>query len=697
MTSKLTAEHVARSAIVYVRQSSPGQVQDHPESRRRQYALADVACDLGFHNIETIDQDLGRSGSGFAQRPGFQRMLAQVCAGQVGAVLALEASRLARNDPDWAGLMQIAAISNTMIIDHDGVYDPRAINDRLLLGLKGLMSEFESATLRQRAYEAVRAKAARGELWMHLPVGLVHGDDGGIELDPDIRVQQAVRLLLRKFDELGSSRQVMLWFRQQKIELPRVRRTKRSSPQIEWRLPRYHQVHSIVTNPFYAGAFVFGRSESRTTIVDGKAHKTAGHRKPTDQWQVLIRDHHPGYIDWRQFERNMARISENTFMQPAAGRKAARGGRSLLAGLLRCRRCGYTLVVSYRGMDSKTPSYRCRRAHHDNGAEWCIHFSGRRIEDAISTQILNAVQGEAVQAALQAAREAGQQREQLRTVRALELEQARYEAKLAARRYEQVDPDQRLVAAELEARWNTALQHVAELEQDLQLFDSQRQRCQPIDERKLLALAADLPVLWNDEATDMRLKQRIARILIREVVADVDEGSNEVVLIIHWEGGRHTELRVSKSLSGRTQRCAGEQAEALVRQMASRWSDHAIASTLNRVGYRTGTGQCWNRSRLRALRSRLELPPFDPQRRQDDMLTIRDAANRLGISAASVQRLIERGILPATQIVARAPWRIEADALDSAPVRQAVCALKARPHRPRPENLSNKTLKIPGL
>ncbi len=296
MRAKISAEHLERTALVYVRQSTPSQVRDHRESQRRQYALADVARELGFRRVETIDDDLGISGSGFAERPGFQRLLSTVCAGTVGAVLALEASRLARNDRDWSQLVELGAITKIVLIDHDGIYDPRLVNDRLLLGLKGIMSDFEMATLRQRALEAQRTKAQRGELWMHLPVGLVYGPTGAIELDPDVRVQQAIRLVLQKFDELGSTRQVLLWLRRERISVP-VTRGGKHGRATEWALPNYTRVHAIITNPFLAGVYVYGKSESRTMIVDGRIRRTTGHDLAVDQWQVVIPDHHPGYLD----------------------------------------------------------------------------------------------------------------------------------------------------------------------------------------------------------------------------------------------------------------------------------------------------------------------------------------------------------------------------------------------------------------
>jgi DNA invertase Pin-like site-specific DNA recombinase len=381
MRAKISAEHLDRTALVYVRQSTPAQVREHLESQRRQYALADMARELGFRRVETIDDDLGISGSGFAERPGFQRLLTTVGSGAAGAVLALEASRLARNDRDWSHLVEVGAITKIVLIDYDGIYDPRLINDRLLLGLKGIMSDFEMATLRQRALEAQRAKAQRGELWMHLPVGLVYGPSGTIELDPDVRVQQAIRLVLQKFDELGSTRQVLLWLRRERLSLP-VTRPVQGERETAWLSPNYGRVHGIITNPFLAGAYVYGKSESRTTIVDGRIRRTSGHALGVTQWQVVIPDHHPGYLDWPTYLRHVSMIEANAYMKPGT-RKSARGGRSLLAGLLRCRRCGHTLQISYSGRESASPTFRCLRRHHQTGSAACVSCSGKAVDDAV--------------------------------------------------------------------------------------------------------------------------------------------------------------------------------------------------------------------------------------------------------------------------------------------------------------------------
>lgn len=696
MSEKIRDDHMRRGAVVYVRQSTQTQLIENRESRKRQYALADRARELGFQRVDVIDEDLGRSGSGLVERPGFQRLVAAVCAGEVGAVLCIEASRLARNGRDWHHLIDLCGLVGTLVMDADGVYDPRLSNDRLLLGLKGTMSEFELSLLRQRSFEAIRSKARRGELEFCLPVGLCRTRGGKIELDPDRRIQEAIRLVFRKFDSLGSARQVLLWLRSKKVTLPSATYGDGDRKPV-WRLPGYNTVHAMLTNPLYAGAYAFGRTEDRTRVVDGKARKTRGHEKPRDRWTVLIPDHHPGYVSWSTYERNQVTLAENAHMKKRMARKSGRGGRALLGGLLRCRRCGRMLHVTYGGIGGRVARYQCRGANINHGERGCISIGALRPDQVIAVSLLEVVESKAVEAALQACeRMTIEQADQERAV-ALELEQARYEERLAARRYEGVDPDNRLVAAELETRWNAALAHTREIESLMDQAKGARKPTPAVDRQALLSLATNLPAVWNSDAADMKLKQRIARLLIQEIVADVDEQVSEIVLVIHWVGGRHSELRVPKNKTGHHSRRTGESANDVIRRMAGRWPDEQIAATLNRLRLRTGHDNTWNDLRVRGARERLGIAAYDPAAKRQDVVTLDQAAQRLGVSNVAVRRLIKRKELPATQVATAAPWEIPVAALDTESIRRAVEIIRAGGHASRRRAADARTLRLPGV
>ena len=479
MNPKITADHLERGAVVYVRQSTLGQVAEHKESQRRQYALADTARDFGFNKVTVIDDDLGRSGSGLVVRPGFRKLVACVCGEAVGAVYCVEASRLARNGRDWHHLIDLCALVGTVVVDPDGVYDPRLINDRLLLGLKGTMSEYELSLLRQRGLAARDAKAERGELRFALPPGYCWDELGRIEMVADERIVDAIRVVFRKYRELGSARQVTLWARDADLKLP-VYRQGRLGSRIDWRPVAYHTILKLLQHPIYAGAYVFGRTTTRTRIRDGRAQKTQGHSKPMASWSVLLRDHHPGYISWEEFEENQRMLAENAHMQKRASRKAGRGGRALLTGIARCGRCGRMMRVFYGSAASSSHRYLCRGGTDQSGGRACIGIGGMRVDRAVAAQLIEAVSGHAVEAALRAAEQVTEADAAIRQALIRELEEARYEATLAGRRHEAVDPDKRLVARELEARWNAALENVAEIEGrigDLDRWQRSASRC----------------------------------------------------------------------------------------------------------------------------------------------------------------------------------------------------------------------------
>ena len=696
MSPKISAEHLARCAIVYIRQSTMSQVLGNLESQRRQYALSEAARAAGFAGVTVIDEDLGRSGSGLAVRPGFQRLVAEVCAGAVGAIYCIEASRLARNGRDWHHLIDLCALTGALVVDPDGVYDPRLMNDRLLLGLKGTMSEYELSLLRQRGIAARDAKASRGALRFTLPPGFCWSEDDRIEIDPDERVQGAIRLVFEKFRELGSARQVFLWARTAELQLPVARRNG-AVRRIEWRAPAYHSIVQILHNPIYAGAYAFGRTAARTRVVEGHAVKTSGHYKTMADWNVLILDNHQGYIDWARFEENQRVFEENAHMKRRAARKAGRGGRALLTGMVRCGRCGRMMRVFYGMRSGHAHRYQCRGDEAHAGSGLCIGIGGVSVDRAIAAQLLEAVSERAVDGAILAAEHGARAAEAVRRAVDQELEEARYAASLAERRYEHVDPAKRHVARALEERWNTALEHVAALEARIARLDAEAASRPTVDRDALLGLARDLPRAWAAAGTDARAKQRLVRLLIEEVVIDLDDAAHEAAVAIHWIGGRHTEIRVARRRTGRYPENHSPSAVDVIRKLGGQWSDRDLAVTMNRMRCKTEDGETWTTIRASQLRERLGIPAFDPDADRPKTISIDATAQRLGICVGSVHKLIRSGALPATQLMPSAPWQVPVEALESEAVRIGIQEIVARRPRAALDSNEKSALRLPGF
>lgn len=662
-----------RKALVYVRQSTPAQVLTCQESQRRQYELVEEARRYGFHAIEVIDDDLGRSASGRVERPGFERLVACLCSGEVGAVLCLEASRLARNGRDWHHLLELCGLVGARVIDLEGVYDPCRPNDRLLLGMKGNISAFELDVLRVRLLEAARAKARRGELRLSVPVGYLWDRTFGLGFDPNRRLQDAIRLIFARFRQLGSARQVLLSLTADRLQFPRPAPGE-TSAMWDWVPIRYRNVIAVLKNPFYAGVYVYGKSERRTTLVDGRARTTYGHDKPRDAWEVMIQNHHEGYIEWAEFERNQHQLAANNYGH-AGGAKSSRGGRALLAGLLSCGRCGRRLKVNYRGRQPGQPIYRCDPPNLQLGLPRCQSFGGARVDDAIAAELLRAVEPLAVEAALDAERRVREREDERRRIMELELQQARYEAGLAERRYTACDPDHRLIAARLEQAWEAALRRAQACQARLDAAPAPMPTAVHPD---FSSLAGDLHRAWNAPGVTMRTRQRLLRVLVTDIIADVDESTREILLTIHWRGGQHSSLRVQKPKTGEHRRRAPDEAVAVLRRMAGRWNDEAIAATLNRMGFRTGQGNTWNASRVRSLRAIQNIRAYRSAGPDGQWLTLTEAAKQRGVSHHAIRRLIKEGLLAAEQVVPGAPYQIRACDLKD----EAISRSLARTHRP---------------
>jgi DNA invertase Pin-like site-specific DNA recombinase len=657
MSDKIKPHHIERKAILYVRQSSTFQVQNNLESQKLQYAMRDRLCNLGWCDIEVIDEDLGRSASGTVTRVGFERMVAEVCLGQVGAVAAREVSRFARNSREWQKLVEVCRVVDTLLIDQEMVYTPRQSNDRLLLGLKGSLNEYELDLLRQRSVEARREKAKRGELIVASPAGYIKGEDR-LEKDPDLRVQERVLLVFSKFVELGSARQTLLWFLEHGLQVP----VSAPRDQVVWRRPRYTNIYAMLTNPAYAGAYAYGRTEHSVQYEQGEPRRRS-RRKPRPQWWALIRDTHEGYINWKQFEEIQRMMTNNAHLGDRSG--TVKRGLALLTGLLRCRRCGRRLMVAYTGNGPFVLRYVCRRSALDNGEPPCITFAGLGLDEAVSREIMTVLEPAAIDAAVLAAEQETLQEEEIISALKRELEAARYTARRAERQYEATDPENRLVASELERRWNDALQKVQQL--DMRIEETIRGRQEvPATKEEFATLAGDLQAVWSHPETDARLKKRIVRTLIEEVMVDLDAEAGEIVAVVHWKGGVHTELHIPRRRRGYSRAHTPPEIVDAVRVLVRICSDDTIAGALSRSGLVTGMGNRWTRERVTSLRSHHGIPPYSAERRKaEGWLTLTEAANHLQISGITLRLAIERGEIEAEHPLASGPWVINRRALET--------------------------------
>jgi DNA invertase Pin-like site-specific DNA recombinase len=654
--TKITAEHLAHSAFVYIRQSTPDQLVHNQESRRRQYELADRARQLGWARVEVIDDDLGRSGGGIT-RPGFERLLAAICEGRVGAVLAIEASRLARNGRDWHTLIEFCGLVGTIIVDEDGIYDPRHPNDRLLLGMKGTMSELELSLFRQRSHEALKQKARRGALFLGVAAGYVKTGRDRIEKDPDQRVQEALKLVFAKFAEFQSARQVHVWLRDEGIALP-AKSHDGEGRCIVWKLPIYNTVHNILTNPVYAGAYAFGRTTSKVIVEDGRKRVRRGLRRPQTQWDVLIKDQHDGYITWEEFERNQRVIANNaTGKGSAIARGAARHGELILAGLLRCGHCGRKMYVGY----GRSGRYYCRGANVNHGTERCISFGGLRADQAVGIEVLRILKPLGIDAAVKALDAQTSEMSAARRQLELALQQLRYEAAHARRQYDAVDPVNRLVASELERRWNEALQNVHRTEGEIAALDAQKRPPLGEPERQhLMRLGADLESAWSHPAATASTRKRILRAAFNEIVVRIEKGFIEMIL--HWQGGDHTALKFKMNTVGKHRWTIPEDTLTLVRELARQMPDKQIARLLNRAGKPTGRGNGWTEVRVRSFRYHHEIAVYRPgEWAERGEITLEAAAGIIGVTPMTVLRMVQRGEIKGRQLCRGAPWVIRAE------------------------------------
>jgi DNA invertase Pin-like site-specific DNA recombinase len=655
---KVKSTHLQRHAYIYVRQSTAAQVEFNRESTDRQYKLAQRAVTLGWakQQVKVIDEDLAQSGSSAAQRAGFIMMTKEVALGQVGLILSIEVSRVARNNTDWYRLLDLCSVTDTLIGDEDGLDHPGLFNDRLLLGLKGTMAEAELHVIRARLEGGIRNKAARGELRRGLPVGFIWGEkDGEVLFHPDQAVTGAIHTVFEKFAQMGSARQVWLWFRSQELRFPLQ---SNAFSEIRWVSPTYHSIHSILTNPVYAGVYAYGKTRQERFVDETGQVKKRVKRLPQSQWAVLIHDHHQGFIDWETYEMIQSRIAKNTRPLPRKASGAIREGSALLQGLATCGVCGRRLRVYYQGRHS-TPGYYCGSNRvMENRAKHCMRIGGVRIDQAVSEAFLEAITPAAVDAAILAEKNLKDNHDAALAQWRLQVERLRYETDRAERRYRAVEPENRLVARTLESQWESCLRKLKDAENEYERRQRQRPaKLTPEQRIRIRVLGEDLKRVWQAPTTTPRDKKELLHMLLEEVNVVVNREENKVHLILRWKGGiiseKEVRLQYRKIPAIRTDQDTID----LVRRLAAHYPDAVIAGILNRQGRKTALGNRFTSNKVGNLRRYWKIPRFDPGSAPSDgeLVTIKKAADILGMAPSTIHRWIADGFIAGEQITPGAP------------------------------------------
>jgi len=641
---KVTADHLRRDAYLYVRQSSLRQVLENTESTQRQYALRDRAVALGWplERVHTIDNDLGLSGAAAQNRDGFQHLVSQVAMGRAGIVLGLEVSRLARNNADWHRLLELAALSHTLVLDQDGIYDPAHFNDRLLLGLKGAMSEAELHILKARLQGGIRNKASRGELEIALPVGLVYAPNAAVVLDPDARIRGALEFLFDTYRQTGAASSVVHRFEREGVSFPRRLQRGLGKGDVLWGAIDRKRVTEVLHNPRYAGAFVYGRHK---TSYDTQL-RTHLLGVPREEWHTLIRDAHPGYITWEEFERNQDTLRRNSASFGVSARGSqAREGVGLLQGRILCGRCGARMRTRYQQAASgPVANYQCVEACVRRAAKLCQSFQGRGLDAAVGALLLDKVAPAALEVAMHVHDEIAARIEHADALRRKQLEGARYDADLARRRYLKVDPDNRLVADALEADWNDRLRKIGALQQS---HDAQRQadaRTLDVEAReRIAALARDFPRVWNDPRTASIERKRMLALLIEDVTIVTDR--TNITAGIRWRGGQTSSICLARNMPIGLVRKTTPEVVAAIDRLLESYGDAQVAKRLNEMGFGNWRQEPFTYLKVRRVRRAYKLSSHYERLRQRGFLPAEEMAKKLSVCVATVHLWGQRGVL----------------------------------------------------
>lgn len=664
--SRPTSGQLGRVAVVYIRQSSPGQVMNNVESRERQYEFVNRAVLLGWarERVVVIDEDQGCRGSESEGRSGFQRLVAEVGLGHVGLVLGIEVSRLARRNADWYNLMDLCALTDTLIGDGDGVYHPGDYNSRLVLGLKGTMAEAELHLLRQRLGAARLHKAKKGELKLLLPVGLDYDQDESVVPARAVAVRTAITTVFERFAVLSSARQVLLSLRADGLLLPR-RRPGEST--VTWLEARYRAVLEILTKPAYAGAFVFGRVRQQKTVDDSGRVIVRSRQVAREEWEVCIPEHHPGYIDWQTYLHNQERLAANARVRSGDAGGAPREGKALLQGLVRCGRCGRRMQVGYWGQAGARPTYACTRVGYDTGSsDVCQRIGGRRVDQIVLDAVFEALEPASLQATAHALQHAEAEHEQRLLAFDAAVERARYEAERARRQYDAVDPENRLVATSLEGEWDARLAEVQRAERALEEQRTRRPVSLTDEEAAWLQRAGvDLRAVVEAHSTTMTERKQLLRTVLREVTVTVDSETKEAQVQICFEGGARLQRGLPAPRRGWHIPATDEDTVELVRRLARHYNDTEIARILSRQGRKTAKGLSFTRERVNALRQSRGIPAAPPPERDTDdgavIMSLTEARRELQVSDATLYRWLRAGFIAGSQLTPGGPWHIRVD------------------------------------